>query len=165
MVQLKFSLRSSLASFGFRVGPHLVHMCSRHGSDVAQTLFLLDSGSVQLWCRFGSLWVRLGSSLVRCWFTLYHNWFRCGSELRGWFRSSGVAKLSSLLVHIWFVFGSDVVQVTKFDSNLHYLAVLRAKLKIKNPRIRAGIGPKPTIPLGKWQSGPSPGTPPGQGEN
>ncbi len=39
------------------------------------------------------------------------------------------------------------------------LAVLRAKIKIKNPRIRAGIGPKPTIPLGKWQSGPSPGTP------
>ncbi len=28
-------------------------------------------------------------------------------------------------------------------------AVLRAKIKIKNPRIRAGIGPKPTISLGK----------------
>ena len=48
LVQLKFSVRSSLASFGFRVGPHLVHMCSRHGSDVAQTWFWLDSGSVQL---------------------------------------------------------------------------------------------------------------------
>ena len=43
------------------------------------------------------------------------------------------------------------------------LAVLRAKIKIKNPRIRAGIGPKPTISLGKWQSGPSPGTPRGRG--
>ncbi len=32
-------------------------------------------------------------------------------------------------------------------------------MKIKNFRIRAGIGPKPTISLGKWQSGPSPGTP------
>jgi hypothetical protein len=34
------------------------------------------------------------------------------------------------------------------------------------PRIRAGIGPKPTISLRKWQSGPSPGTPrdpPGEG--
>ncbi len=40
-----------------------------------------------------------------------------------------------------------------------YLAVLRAKIKIKNFRIRAGIGPKPMISLGKWQSGPSPGTP------
>ncbi len=40
-----------------------------------------------------------------------------------------------------------------------YLAVLKAKIKIKNPRIRAGIDPKPTISLGKWQSGPSPGTP------
>ncbi len=39
--------------------------------------------------------------------------------------------------------------------------MLRAKIKIKNFRIRAGIGPKPTISLGKWQSGPSPGTPPG----
>ncbi len=39
------------------------------------------------------------------------------------------------------------------------LAVLQAKIKIKNLRIRAGIGPKPTISLGQWQSGPSPGTP------
>ena len=39
------------------------------------------------------------------------------------------------------------------------LAVLKAKIKIKNHRIRAGIGPKPKISLGKWQSGPSPGTP------
>ncbi len=39
------------------------------------------------------------------------------------------------------------------------LAVLKAKIKIKNPRIRAGIGPKPTISVGKWQPGPSPGTP------
>jgi hypothetical protein len=39
LVQLKFSVRSSLASFGFRVGPRSVHMCSRHGSDVAQTWF------------------------------------------------------------------------------------------------------------------------------
>ena len=31
-------------------------------------------------------------------------------------------------------------------------------MKIKNPRIRAGIDPKPTIALGKWQYGPSPGT-------
>ena len=37
LVQLKFSVRSSLASFGFRLGPRLVHMCSRHGSDVAQS--------------------------------------------------------------------------------------------------------------------------------
>ncbi len=29
------------------------------------------------------------------------------------------------------------------------LAVLKAKTKIKNPRIRAGIGPTPTISLGK----------------
>ncbi len=43
------------------------------------------------------------------------------------------------------------------------LAVLKAKIKIKNPRIRAGIGPKPTIVLGKWQSGSSPGTPRGRG--
>jgi hypothetical protein len=43
------------------------------------------------------------------------------------------------------------------------LAVLKAKIKIKNPRIRAGIGPKPTISPGKWQSGPSPGTPRGRG--
>ena len=42
---------------------------------------------------------------------------------------------------------------------INYLAVLKAKIKIKNPRIRAGIGPKPTVSLGKWQSGPSPGTP------
>ncbi len=39
------------------------------------------------------------------------------------------------------------------------LGVLRAKIKIKNFRNRAGIGPKPMISLGKWQSGPSPGTP------
>ncbi len=31
----------------------------------------------------------------------------------------------------------------------HNLAVLRAKIKFKNFRIRAGIGPEPTIPLGK----------------
>ncbi len=43
------------------------------------------------------------------------------------------------------------------------LAVLKAKIKIKNPQIRAGIGPKPTTPLGKWHSGPSPGTPGGGG--
>ncbi len=43
------------------------------------------------------------------------------------------------------------------------LAVLKAKIKIQNPRIRAGIGPKPTISLGKCQSGPSPGTPRGTG--
>ncbi len=43
------------------------------------------------------------------------------------------------------------------------LGVLRAKIKIKNPRIRAGIGPTPTTSLGKWQSGPSPGTPRGRG--
>ncbi len=39
------------------------------------------------------------------------------------------------------------------------LAVLKAKLKIKNPKIRTGIGSKPKNSLGKWQSGPSPGTP------
>jgi hypothetical protein len=37
LVQLRFSVRSSLASFGFRLGLRLVHMCSRHGSDVAQS--------------------------------------------------------------------------------------------------------------------------------
>ena len=42
------------------------------------------------------------------------------------------------------------------------LAVLKAKIKIKHPRVRAGVGPKPTIALGKWQSGPSPGTPRGR---
>ena len=42
---------------------------------------------------------------------------------------------------------------------INCLAVLKANIKIKNPRIRAGIGPKPTISFGKWQSGPSPGTP------
>ena len=31
LVQLTFSVRSSLASCGFRVGPHVVHMFSRHG--------------------------------------------------------------------------------------------------------------------------------------
>ena len=40
-----------------------------------------------------------------------------------------------------------------------FLAVLKAKIQIKNLSIRAGIGPKPTISLGQWQSGPSPGTP------
>jgi hypothetical protein len=39
------------------------------------------------------------------------------------------------------------------------LAVLKAKIKIENHQIRAGIGPNPTIYFGKWQSGPSPGTP------
>ncbi len=39
------------------------------------------------------------------------------------------------------------------------LAVLKAKIKIKNLQIRAGISPKPMISLGTWQSGPSPGTP------
>ena len=43
------------------------------------------------------------------------------------------------------------------------LAVLKAKIKIENFSIRAGIGPKPKISLGKWQSGPSPGTPRGRG--
>ncbi len=42
---------------------------------------------------------------------------------------------------------------------LNNLAALKAKIKIKNPRIRAGIGPKPTISLGKWHYGPSPGPP------
>jgi hypothetical protein len=37
------------------------------------------------------------------------------------------------------------------------LAVLKAKIKIKNPRIRAGIGPKPTISLGKCLPRDSPG--------
>ncbi len=41
--------------------------------------------------------------------------------------------------------------------------MLKAKIKIKNPRIRAGIGPKPTNSSGKWQSGPSPGPPGGGG--
>ena len=50
------------------------------------------------------------------------------------------------------------------SSGIHNLAVLRAKIKIKNPRVRAGIGPKPTIPLGKLQSGPSPGTPRAKGK-
>ena len=44
-------------------------------------------------------------------------------------------------------------------ESIKTLAGLKAKIKIKNFGIRAGIGPKPTIPLGKWQSGPSPGTP------
>jgi hypothetical protein len=48
-------------------------------------------------------------------------------------------------------------------SVIHYLAVLRAKIKIEKCRIRAGIGPKPTVSLGKWLSGPSPETPPGEG--
>ncbi len=39
------------------------------------------------------------------------------------------------------------------------LAVLKAKIEINNLRIRASIGPKPTISFGKRQSGPSPGTP------
>ena len=79
----------------------------------------MGSTLIQLLVRFGSFWVPLGSSLVRCWFTLYHNRFKCGSVLGGWFRGSGIAKLRSLLVDVWFVFGSKVVQVTKFDSNLH----------------------------------------------
>ncbi len=44
-------------------------------------------------------------------------------------------------------------------SSAVVLAGLRAKIKIGNFWIRAGIGPKPMIALGKWQSGPSPGTP------
>ena len=44
------------------------------------------------------------------------------------------------------------------------LAVLRAKIKIKNFRIRAGNGPKPMISLRKLQSGPSPGTPRAKGK-
>ena len=44
-------------------------------------------------------------------------------------------------------------------SNISIPAELKTKSKIKNHKIRAGIGPKPTIALGKWQSGPSPGTP------
>ena len=39
------------------------------------------------------------------------------------------------------------------------LAELKAKIKIENLRILAGIGLKRTITLGTWQSGPSPGTP------
>ncbi len=45
------------------------------------------------------------------------------------------------------------------------LAVLKAKIKIKIFRNRAGIGPKPMISLGKWQSGPSPGTPRAKDKN
>jgi hypothetical protein len=36
---------------------------------------------------------------------------------------------------------------------------LKAKIQIENLRILAGIGLKPTITLGTWQSGASPGTP------
>ncbi len=36
-----------------------------------------------------------------------------------------------------------------YDGGIGGLAVLQAKIKIKNPQIRAGIGPKPMISLGK----------------
>ncbi len=46
---------------------------------------------------------------------------------------------------------------------MHLLpAVLKAKIKKQQicfPRIRAEIVPEPQMPLGKWQSGPSPPTP------
>ncbi len=35
-------------------------------------------------------------------------------------------------------------------STTYYLAVLKAKIKIKNPRNRAGIDPKPMMSLRKW---------------
>ena len=44
-------------------------------------------------------------------------------------------------------------------------AALKANIKMDkmfSPRIRSGIGPKPRISLGKWQSGPSLGTPRGR---
>ncbi len=41
--------------------------------------------------------------------------------------------------------GDGLCKIEAFTS----LAVLRAKLKIKNPRIRAGIGQQPTFFLGK----------------
>ncbi len=48
-------------------------------------------------------------------------------------------------------------------TSSHNLAVLKAQITSKNHRIQAGIGPQPTISLGKWQSAPSPGTPRGRG--
>ncbi len=48
-------------------------------------------------------------------------------------------------------------------KEVHNLAVVKAKIKIKNPRIRAGIGPKPAVSLGKWHSAPSLGAPRGRG--
>jgi hypothetical protein len=39
---------------------------------------------------------------------------------------------------------------TKNKIRTSGLAVLKAKMKIKNHRNRAGVGPKPTISLGKW---------------
>ena len=50
------------------------------------------------------------------------------------------------------------MSVATIYREVFVLAVLKAKIKIINPRIRAGIGLKPTMSLGKWQSGPSPGT-------
>ncbi len=51
------------------------------------------------------------------------------------------------------------IQKTHFLTFNKFPAVLKAKIQIKNPRIRSGISPKPTMSLGTWQSGPSPGTP------
>ncbi len=43
------------------------------------------------------------------------------------------------------------------------LAVLEAKIKIKNPRIRAGIGPNLRFPSGNHSPDPPPGPPEGGG--
>ncbi len=48
-----------------------------------------------------------------------------------------------------------------------YPPVLEVKIKIEiklPPRIRAGIGPKPSISSEKWQPGPFPGPPGGRGD-
>ncbi len=57
-----------------------------------------------------------------------------------------------------------LIKISRPEAAMHYpmihnRAVLKAKMKNINFRIRAGIAPKPMISLGKWQSGPSPGTP------
>ena len=72
--------------------------------------------------------------------------------------AASIARVIIIVVAMVLVILNQVI-----FSAAQYLAVLKAKIKIKNPRIRAGIGPKPTISLGKWQSGPSPGTPRGRG--
>ena len=42
------------------------------------------------------------------------------------------------------------IQKIHFLTFTKFLAVLNAKINIINPRIRVGIGPQPTISLGKW---------------
>ena len=80
-------------------------------------------------------------------------------------RNSGPSsgKVAKHLVSTFCHYSSQLECVLARQPCPLILAVLKAKIKIKNIRFRAGIGPQPTISLRKWQSGPSSGTPRGRG--